>query len=118
VKRDNRQATDDSVLASRAQDSATLMEVLANTGMSGKAENAGNEALAAAGTIADDAKRSDAFLAVATAFARSHSYRQARLTADRCTGSKDKLDASAAILREYTIQRHPDSAKAFAEAFQ
>jgi hypothetical protein len=115
---DNRQAKDDSVLASRAQDSATLMAVLGNTGMSREAEKAANEALAAAGTIGDDAKRSEAFLAVATAFARCHSYRQARLAADRCTGSKDKLDASAAILREYTIQHHPDSAKAFAEVFQ
>ena len=46
-------------------------------------------------------------VAVATAFARSHSYYQARLAADRCTASNNKLDAFAAIL-QYTIQRHPD----------
>jgi tetratricopeptide (TPR) repeat protein len=113
--RDKRQAGDDRVLSSRADDFATIMFVLGNTGMSRQAQKAGNQALATAEIIPDDTKKSGAFLTVATAFARIHSYRQARLTGERCTSSGDKLSASAAILREYTIQHHPELAKLFAE---
>ena len=113
---DNRQTTDSNVLSSRVEDSAALMVILSDTGMSKESQKAANEALTAARIIADDTKRSGAFLTLAAALARVHSYRQARLIAERCTSTDDKLSASAAILREYTIQHHPESAKAFADA--
>jgi hypothetical protein len=52
---------------------------------------------------------------LALAYAKLHSYRRARLTANLCTTSTDKLAAYAAIVREYSIQRHPELAKSFSE---
>lgn len=115
---DNLQAGDDRALSSRADDFATIMIVLGNVGMSREARRAGNEALAIAELIPDDSRKSDAFLTVATAFARIHSYRRARQTAELCTSSDDKLSASAAILREYTLQHHPELASSFSETSQ
>jgi energy-coupling factor transporter ATP-binding protein EcfA2 len=113
--RDTRQPGNDDALILRADDFATLMVAASNRAMSGESQKAGDEAMVTAAIIADDQKRSQAFATVAQAFARAHAYRQARLTAERCTSSEDKLSAFAAILREYTIQHHPESAKAFAE---
>jgi tetratricopeptide (TPR) repeat protein len=114
--RDIPQPGNDRALIRRADDFATLMAALSNGTISKESEKAGNEALAAAGMIADDQDRSHAFSTVADGFARAHAYRQARLTVERCTTSEDRLSAYAAILREYTIQHHPESAKLFAEA--
>jgi len=114
--RDAREPGNDGALSLRTQEFAILMAAASNGAISRESQKAGNEALASAGIIADDRDRSRAFANVAEAFARVHSYRQARLTAERCTSSEDKLSSFAAILREYTIQHHPESAKAFAEA--
>jgi hypothetical protein len=114
--RDAREPGNDGALSLRAHVFAILMAAASNGAISRESQKAGNEALASAGIIADDRDRSRAFANVAEAFARAHSYRQARLTAERCTSSEDKLSSFAAILREYTIQHHPESAKAFAEA--
>jgi len=63
--------------------------------------------------VTDDYQRSSALSQVAGAFAQLHSYREARLIADRDTSSSDKLSAYAAILREYTVQHHPELGRFF-----
>ena len=70
--------------------------------------------LTAVRAITDDAGRSEAFSTLAQAHAKLHSYSQARSVADQCTQSDDKLAVYAAILREYTLHRHPELAKLFA----
>lgn len=114
--RDIPESGSDRAVIWRADDLSTLMAALSSGTISKESQKAGDEALATAGMIADDRDRSHAFSSVAEGFARAHAYRPARLTAERCTASEDKLSAYAAILREYTIQHHPESAKLFAEA--
>jgi tetratricopeptide (TPR) repeat protein len=107
-----RQITDPS---SRADDLIIVMEVLGKVGTSSQAKDAAREAVAAAGAITDNNQRSDAFSRLASAYAKLHSYRQARLAADLCNSSDDKLTAYAVVVREYSIQHHPELAKSFSD---
>jgi hypothetical protein len=102
-------------LKERAQALITGMEVMGNVGTTSEAKEAERDAVAAAGAIAYDSGRSEAFSEVAMAYAQLHDYRRARLTADLCTSSPDKLTAYAAIVREYSIQHHPELAKSFSD---
>jgi len=47
-----------------------------------------------------------------------HFFLRARVTADRCSSSEDRLSAYAAILRFYTFQRHPGAGSAFQPIYE
>lgn len=85
----------------------------AEAGKIGEASTIAKESLGYARRVTDDYQRSSALSQVAGAFAQLHSYREARLIADRDTSSSDKLSAYAAILREYTVQHHPELGRFF-----
>ena len=81
-----------------------------------KREPAASRALEIWRAISDDGDRSEAFSTIAQTYAKLHSYRRARSVADQCTKSHDKLAVYAAILREYTLHRHPELATLFARS--
>jgi tetratricopeptide (TPR) repeat protein len=96
---------------SRVEILSTVAEVLGSAGISRLYQSAASQALETARAITDDEDRSDAFSTIAQAHARLHSYRKARSIADQCTTSDDKLAVYAAILRDYTVRRHPELAR-------
>jgi hypothetical protein len=84
--------------------------------MSKLSQSAASQALEIGRAITDDGDRSEAFSTIAQAYAKVHSYRRARSVAEQCTQSDDKLAVYAAILREYTLHRHPELATLFARS--
>lgn len=66
-----------------------------------------DEALAVAQNIKDDGGRSEAFEEAAEFLLRSGSYKQARLTADRCPSPLGRLDLYLKILNELSFKRNP-----------
>jgi len=113
VRVEQRRAVHDRIVYIPAGDCATLMVVLWKAGMSKQARKAGDEALATAANEGYADAISLSLQVVAEAFARIHAYRQARLTAEQCTSFNEKLEAVTAILREYTIEHHPEAAKLY-----
>ncbi len=105
----------DRALRSHVESLSVLMEVLGNAGISKESAAVATDAQDTARAIADDQEKSQALSAIAMAYAKLHSYRRARLVADQCTSSDDKLSAYAVILREYTVQYHPELAKSGSE---
>jgi hypothetical protein len=90
-----------------------IAEALVTAGDAEAARNVASDAVAEAEKITNDDRKSAALSKLAAVLAQAHSYRDARLTADLCSLSPDRITAYAAILREYTIQQHPDRAKLF-----
>ena len=111
---DSPKTTDTSVLKSHVETLSTIAQVLGNAGIAGLSRSATRQALEIARTISDDDDRSEALSTLGQAYARLQSYRQARSMADQCTKSDHKLAVYAAILREYSIHRHPELATLFA----
>lgn len=109
-------ASEDRDLKSRGETLSTITEVFGNAGMSKLSQSAASRALETVRAIADDGHRSEAFSTIAQAYAKLQSYRRARSVADQCTQSDDKLAVYAAILREYTLHRHPELATLFARS--
>lgn len=63
--------------------------------------------------VADDEERSEGYAGLAIAQAKLQKYHLARLDAERCARSSDKLAAFTAILREFSVARNPDLIKFF-----
>jgi pentatricopeptide repeat protein len=103
-------------LKSRVETLSTITEVFGNAGMSKLFQSAASQALEIGRAITDDGDRSEAFSTIAQAYAKVHSYRRARSVAEQCTQSDDKLAVYAAILRGYTLHRHPELATLFARS--
>ena len=65
------------------------------------------EVLAGVPLHTDDRGRSVAYAQIASAFAELRLFREARLAADRCGSSTDRLEAYAAILRSFAMGTGP-----------
>jgi tetratricopeptide (TPR) repeat protein len=100
-------------LKSRVETLSTITEIFGNAGLSNLSESAASLALVTGQAITDDEDRSKALSTIAQAYAKLHSYRRARSVVDQCTQSNDKLAVYAAILRAYTLHRHPELATLF-----
>jgi len=99
---------------------SAMLDVAEAAMKAGNPETARTIALAGLADIenlGNDVMKSRLLARLAAVLAQSHSYREARLTADLCTLS-DKINAYAGILQAYTIQQHPERAKLFQNAEQ
>jgi tetratricopeptide (TPR) repeat protein len=82
---------------------------LAEAGKMGEASEVADRALQLADTVAANVHASNcAYSGVVVAFALVHRYRSARLAADLCSTSGDRLQGYASLLREYVIQKKPE----------
>lgn len=76
-------------------------------------EEAAFEAIKAADRQAGEGSETQAFSDIAAAYAKLHLYRKARLIVNRGVTSSERLSGETAILREYTISTHPETANLF-----
>ena len=97
----------------RTSEMIDVAKALVKAGNLEAARDIASDAVAGAEAIPDDTGKSKSLSELAAVLAQAHSYREARLAAELSTLSTDKIDAFAAILREYTIQRYPERAKLF-----
>jgi tetratricopeptide (TPR) repeat protein len=91
----------------RASALAAVGEGFAGNGQRAEAEKALADALADIDEIVGDEIRAIGFAKVAKVLARLQSFRSARLVADRCYLSLERLEAYTTILREYAKQQTP-----------
>jgi hypothetical protein len=99
-----------------AQVASTDALLLAQTGTKQEVQKAVAQAREYASKGSFDSTKCPIFRKLAEAFAHIRSFREARLTAEGCMSSTGQLRVYTAILREYTIQHHPESKTYFALA--
>lgn len=106
------QELDEAIMCARAlpwrrgQLLAKAAEALRRFDRKGEADGLLAEALAAARRSKDDDDSSISLASVAKSFGRLGFYRQARLTADECSVSRDQVDAYATLLTEYSKRKN------------
>ena len=100
------------MLAERGNALAGIARNLARSGRKGEAgAGALRETLAAAAKISEEDGACQVLKEAARIFAILHRYRDARLTADQCPFSNERLGAYAAILTEWTKAINPAFAR-------
>ncbi|MFN7927040.1 MAG: TIR domain-containing protein [Blastocatellia bacterium] len=92
---------------------ARIAVALASSGHTEEAMKVCENVRCGIGGVADDEERSEGYAGLAIAQAKLQKYYLARLDAERCARSIDKLAAFAAILREFSVARNPDLIRFF-----
>lgn len=85
-----------------------IRQKMEDAGEIDKANRILDEALSAARKVKDLSSQSRLLESMAHQFARRGFYRSARLIADLCSASQNRIDAYAAILTEYAKAQNPD----------
>jgi tetratricopeptide (TPR) repeat protein len=88
-----------------------LAPAFASGGRQDELRNILDKEKSAAGNISRELFQSEAFAFLAQAMASLRLYRLARLTADRCAKSVDRLKAYTAILNEFSREHDPELAR-------